>query len=211
MKAKTSKPAAGHFSVSDWDVDSPVPCSLSSTQYVSPPTSRYCLEAASVWRIAHHLCRIAATQCLPQGRWITYIRIVSGSHEVALFRNQAALGSANHDNCYYVHVGPAGFYLRRMIGGATSYTWPTYEWTSPDGQWHHYRVDWWNGTLADGTPCLCVEVFKEITGEWVLQGERMTDTTNQWKDSEINRVGFRINAGYGDGAYFDDSEIWAPV
>ncbi|GAI34328.1 unnamed protein product, partial [marine sediment metagenome] len=55
-----------------------------------------------------------------------------------------------------------------------------------------------------------VSLYKEIAGEWVQQGDTLHDTDNQWKDSEINRVGIGAITELGHKQYYDDTEIWAP-
>jgi len=39
----------------------------------------------------------------------------------------------------------------------------------------------------------------------------MYDTLNNWKDSDVNRCGFRLTLAPDHIIYFDDTEIWGPA
>ncbi|MBA7525864.1 hypothetical protein ES705_18022 [subsurface metagenome] len=198
-------------SVSDWDFTYGTSHrSLSAVTYVSPPTSlllEYPFPANVTITV---LCRLDATQVLPEGELRTWLYSKYGGNKPFIFRNQAALGSADNTNCYYLNFSSNLARLRRVIGGGMVEigTWPivyTYE------TWQHWRVVWWNGLTGEGVPALAVDLYKEVTGEWVKQGSTRYDTTNQWKESAINRCGLIGQTDQYMPVYLDDTEIWGPV
>ncbi|GAJ04702.1 unnamed protein product, partial [marine sediment metagenome] len=91
------KIAAAHHTLADWDFQHGATYrSLSAIRFISAPTSLRYSGAPGAWESAI-LCRIPGTQVLPQGeiRFHAY-RILTWTYG-ALFRNQAALGSASLD------------------------------------------------------------------------------------------------------------------
>ncbi|MBA7642318.1 hypothetical protein ES703_50008 [subsurface metagenome] len=204
------KIAVAHHSIADWDFQhGDTYRSLSPIQYVSAPTSLRFLKAGGAWSNAV-LCRIPATQCLPQGEVRNWTFTGYSTKYPAVFRNQAALGSADYLNCYFVSITTAAAYLARYIAGV-----PSQRDTTPCLgyylQWVHYRIFWYNGKTPGDVPALCVDVYLEIDGQWIKQGSTMYDTDNSWKDSAVNRSGFLSIAGGNLANFWDDTEIWGPV
>ncbi|MBA7623451.1 hypothetical protein ES703_30847 [subsurface metagenome] len=200
-----------HHSVADWDFEfGATNRSLSAVQYVSPPTSLRILEPTSADFRDTVLCRIAETQCLPQGEvrnwaWYNYIALM-----VACFRNQAPLGTANFQNCYYVHLSGTSARLYRYIGGVISLRDQTTCQTFGQA-WAHYRVLFWNGLTPSLEEALCVNLYHGVGDIWTQEGQTMYDTDNSWKDSEINRIGFVPYSSDNREQYWDDTEIWGPA
>jgi len=199
-----------HHSVADWDFENGATNrSLSATQFVSAPTSLKMISPTWVDTYETILCRIDTTQCLPQGE----IRNWHYKHEQhldpACFRNQAALGSANHANCYSIYLAGTNCYLGRYIANVLSIRAQTTCQVTID-TWQHWRVVFWNGLNPDLLEALCVSLYREVAGEWVQEGETMYDTDNSFKDSATNRCGF-IARFYAHIQYWDDTEIWGPV
>lgn len=200
-----------HHSIEDWDFQQGATNrSLSATQYVSAPTSLRILQPTSADFHDAILCRHPDTLCLPQGQVINWVYSYYYSQVVANFRNQVALGTANYSNCYEVAVLQTTVDLIRFVGGVFSRR----DRTTGQGfqnSWHQYRVFWYNGKTPAEVPALCVDVYLNIAAEWVKQGATMYDTANMWKDSAINRTGFRAFSGYNHPQYWDNTEIWGPV
>ncbi|MBA7557890.1 hypothetical protein ES705_50668 [subsurface metagenome] len=200
-----------HHSVINWDFNYGVlHRSLSATRYISAPTSLKLMNTGA-GTIEHDiLCRLDTTLNLAQGeartwRWATY----TGT-DLFLFRNQAALGSANKLNSYIIHRAGNNHYLDRYIAGV-------YErigyWVSPSiaQTWEHWRVVWWNGVDGGGNPALAVDFYQEVDSAWVKKGATVYDIDNQWSDSDINRCGLLGLSASFNPWWFDDTEIWGPV
>lgn len=200
-----------HHSITDWDFqDELVFCSLSADQFVSPPTSIRMLNPGSAPEFSTVLCRIPATQCLPQGEVRTWIYEHTRSQYPACFRNQAPLGTSNFQNCYYVYLTGTTSKLQRLYLGAGITVDQSVCQTFAD-TWTHYRVFWYNGKTPADAPALCVDLYREIAGEWVKEGETLYDTNNYFKDSDINRAGFIMFSRLNYPEYLDNTEIWGPV
>lgn len=180
--------------------------SISSDEYVSSPTSLK-LYRADMTAVEVVLCRIPTTLCLPQGEVRTWQYSANPTCRPAVFRNQAALGSSNHQNMYEILVWEGNARLS-YYADYNPYTVQTQPCTVPVGQWNHWRVSWYNGFTPGEVASLCVDLYLEVAGEWQKQGATFYHTPNRWKDSEINRCGFRQNRSANVSYYFDDTEIW---
>lgn len=202
---------AKHHTLADWDFEhGATNRSLSAAKYVSAPTSLLIVEPGSTTFYDTILCRIPATLLLPQGEVRTWSWVYLSAIQIAHFRNQAPLGSANALNTYEVYLAGTNSYLYRYIAGGSSLrdqsTCSTFL-----NQWVHYRVFWYNGETPGGAPALCVDLYREVAGEWQKEGSTLYDTANSWKDSAINRAGFRSRTRLGAGQWWDDTEIWGPI
>ncbi|MBA7548861.1 hypothetical protein ES705_41329 [subsurface metagenome] len=205
-----AKIASVHHSIEDWDFDyGDEHRSLAVDQFISVPSSLKFSGAPRAWG-THVLCRIPGTLVLPQGEVRTWSRRYYGSHGIAVFRHQTALGEFSWQNLYYVSVHPAWAVFTRVLDGVPSNRGSTDVYFAND-EWIHYRTFWYNGKTPGGVDALCVDIYVEIDGEWVKQGSTMYDTGNYFKDSETNRCGLRIALGGGQSAWYDDTEIWGPV
>jgi len=204
------KLAAPHHSVVDWDFEhGATNRSLSNVQFVSPPTSlRFASPSGSFY--SETLCRIPATLCLPQGEFRTWHYANSTSIMPCVFRNQASLGTSNHLNCYSISLSPTTATLWLIRNGSGSNRDST-SFTTFLNTWQHFRFFWYNGINPSEREALCVDLYREIAGEWVKQGSTLYCTLEYWKESAKNRVGFRPNPLYPNPVYYDDSEIWGPV
>lgn len=199
-----------HHSVVDWDFARPDEYhSLSADEFISPPTSLK-LYRADLTAVEVVLCRIPATLCLPQGEVRTWHYSANPTCRPAVFRNQAALGTSDLEDMYEMLVWPNSARLSYYSAG-TPHTIQTQACTVPTGQWNHWRVFWYNGKTPGEVPALCVDLYLEIAGEWQKQGATFYHTPNLWKDSAINRCGFRQNRSARVSYYFDNTEIWGPV
>ncbi len=200
-----------HHSVSDWDFEHGATYrSLSTDYFVSPPTSLKIYKAGSPYVLETILCRAAATLLLPEGELRTWVRSGYTTNRVFTFRNQEALNAASDTNCYLIQLTSTTWRLYRVIAGGFSLRGST-------GASHSgttlecWRVIWWNGFNVAGDPALCVELYKDVLSVWVKQGNTLYDTSNQFKDSGINRVGLSCQTVLNVPVYFDDTEIWGPV
>jgi hypothetical protein len=129
---------------------------------------------------------------------------------MAMFRNQAPLGQANYSNTYYVLNSSTQWGLVRRINDSA--TTIGYTGLSSSGlTWEHWRIVFWDGINPSYQEALCVEVYKEIEGEWIKQGDTIYDTASQWKTSEINRIGFHCTTANSKRQCWDDTEIWKAI
>lgn len=203
-----------HHSLTDWDFQFPNgERSLDPVDYISPPSSLKFGPVAAAYYCTI-LCRIPATQCLPQGEFRAWFRTDENYFIPAMFRNQAPLGSADWNNCYMIsqYFEPTGYLIRlhRRRADVDSIRDTTYGYHAFN-EWIHYRTFWYNGKNPAEQDCLCVECFREVAGEWVKLGDTLYDTSNYFKDSAINRVGHHASVHAPTYVNFDDSEIWGPV
>jgi len=80
----------------------------------------------------------------------------------------------------------------------------------PADEWTHWRTVFWNGENEQGQNALAVQLFKEVEGQWVQQGDTYFDTDQLWKNSATNRMGIGAYNKSGAVYYFDDTELWIP-
>ncbi|MBA7543495.1 hypothetical protein ES705_35826 [subsurface metagenome] len=199
-----------HHTLADWDFEfGSEGRFLSDDYFISPPT---CLkmEPPSEYIFTPILCRIPGTLCLPQGELRTWLRSIHGDFILAGFRNQAPLGTATRDNCYYIMATPTDtrLYLRLNDAGYLhSSTTPCYV----IDEWQHFRIFWYNGFNPAEEESLCVDIYLDVASEWVKQGSTLYSRQNRWKDSEINRCGPFPHTFPAWPKYWDDTEIWGPV
>ncbi|MBA7536775.1 hypothetical protein ES705_29039 [subsurface metagenome] len=199
-----------HHTLADWDFQhGALYRSLAADYYISEPTSLKYSGAPSSWATTI-LCRIPATLNLPQGEMRAWFRSNYKILTPAVFRNQAALGTANYDNCYYVRIGAVDVSLVSYVGGFPSVR-DSFAYTGYMNEWRHHRVFWYNGKTPAEQPSICVDLYDDVGGEWVKQGTTLYDTLNRWKDSAINRCGHLPLLYSGRLRWFDDTEIWGPV
>lgn len=199
-----------HHTLTDWDFEQGATGrSLSDDHFISAPTSLKLVSPNGVLA-GIVLCRIPATLVLPQGEVRTWIRAGYNIYYPCVFRNQAALGSANMLNCYRIVLGASIAHLYRYVDGVLSFPDTTTTFTAAN-EWVHYRFFWYNGKTPAEQDALCVDHYREVAGEWVKLGDTMYDTDNYFKDSEINRCGFYPSPFNGYHNWFDDTEIWGPV
>ncbi len=198
-------------SIPDWDWQYGADYrSLTSSYYISSPTSLQVVKLTSGTRIMAILCRDAATLCLPQGEMRTWFRKSISPNRVFCFRNQAGLGSANYSNTYFLVVTATLVTLARNLNDAY-YAIATRPFTFNINTWYHFRVRWWNGETPETVPALAVNFYWEVDSEWVQVGATMYHTSNLWKDSAINRCGLNLATNINHYNYCDDTEIWAPA
>lgn len=196
-----------HHSVADWDILPAGYHTLSTITYVSPPTSiRFYATGSTICRISV-LCRVAKTQCIPEGELRTWLRWNYYAEYIAMWKNQAPLGSADMNNCYNILNSASLLRVGKVVNGKSS-VFAEIPTTSTADTWEHWRVKYWNGLDPDPIGAMCVEVYKEVGGVWVLQGQRVYDPANMWKDSLVNRSGFHVITALGKNEYYDDTEIW---
>ncbi len=200
------------MAVSDWDWFLPVGGkSLDPTLYISTPTSLKGSPSGGTSIRCCCLSRLAEAQNLPQGQLVSYYR--RGSNPCGLgpaFRNQSALGSPTMSNGYHGYFSTTSLTVYRrvndvdvQIGGISV--------SLPNAMWKRYRTTWWNGENLLGVPAICIRLEEDDgAGNWVLKGT-LYDTANQWKDSEVNRVGLTWQGGGTQTVNYDDTEIWIPT
>ena len=203
---------AAHHSITDWDFEQgDTARELDHSTYVSAPTSLH-FDSNPTVETNGILCRIPATMCLPQGELRTWIR--ANTDKVGptpgTFRNQAALGSADIVDCYmfYWQYDLLGFY--RIVNGYSTAL-HTFDFPRDNFVWYHTRVFWYNGKTPAEEDALCVDLYREVAGEWIKQEPTVYDTVNKFKDSDINRCGPFCYLRSGVESWFDDTEIWGPV
>lgn len=208
----SGKLIAAHHSLADWDFEKGATSrNLDPNYFISAPTSLHFTTYPDA-TIDCILCRISETQLLPQGEVRTWLRrhTTNTSCGPAMFRNQAALGSSNSTNCYFLYMAYGAIILYRSINNVWSEE-GSWTWAQPSDTWTHFRTFWYNGKTPGEEDALCVDLYREVSGQWVKMEGTKYDTANQWKDSEINRCGVLTYIRPYAESWFDDTEIWGPV
>jgi len=126
-----------------------------------------------------------------------------------VFRNQAALGSADLQDGYSV-----------VASGVNIRLWRWVDWVFSEravevcpiivAGWHHFRVRWYNML---GNVCqveLHVEIFWEIAGVWEKMGDTLIDSHPYFASSSRNRCGFRSTTSSSWPRWIDNTEIHGP-
>ena len=202
---------AEHHSLADWDFQQgDTNRSLSAVRFINPPTSLLINNPGAGWFVDTILCRIPATLNLPQGEVRTWQYSAGLYATPAIFRNQATLGNSDFDNCYYIYCAASTIYLTRCLLGHCSVK-DTTTCTTFSNEWVHYRIFWYNGKTPGEAEALCVDVYREVAGEWIKEGSTLYDTDNHFKASGINRAGIFPRIYNAGDEFWDDTEIWGPV
>jgi len=200
-----------HHSVADWDFTTGAHHALTEALFVSPPSCLYMYWQAGNPTFTAVLCRRGDTQVVPDGEVRTWYRTTNRTRGGFLFfRNQHALGGADHENCYIWSLAGASARLSRYVAGDATFI-GDIPIVIENLTWYHFRTRFWSDKNPAGDDALNVELFMEEAGEWAKKGSTLYDTADQFKDSGINRLGI---GGHTDGApyhFFDDTEIWGPV
>ncbi len=197
-----------HYSVIDWDRSDPTKLYLSDEQKVSDPYSLKAHHPGTGLELVVILHRFTSTRNIRDGRLIfcVFTTHVVGP-EIATFRNQAPLDSANRDNCFEILFWASTWSWRLFEGG--EYIWgKTANGSFTTNEWMKFRLSWWEGFSSLGVPATCVALEKYIAGEWVKQGNTLYDEDSHFKDSSINRVGHIAFVDNTRPQYWDDTEIW---
>jgi len=200
------------MAVSDWDFFLPVGGkSLDATLYISSPTSLKASPSGAQSIRCCCLSRLAEAQNLPQGQLVSYYR--RGSNPCPpgpVFRNQSALGSPNMSNGYHGYFSTSSLIVYRRVADVDTSV-GSIAVSLANATWKRFRTTWWNGENLLGVPAICIRLEEDDgAGNWVLKGT-LYDTANQWKDSEVNRVGLTWQGGGTQTANYDDTEIWIPT
>lgn len=206
-----NKQKMNHHTVADWDFTAGTAREIAAWWPISPPTVLRIYQPDGATDRPAILCRIAETLCIAQGEVRTWHRTNNRTRDFRLpFRNQRTLGGADYEDSYWWTITGAHATLFRTIGGADVII-GDFAVSFASNEWNHWRTIYWNGLNAVGEPALCVELYKEVAGEWIQQGETLYDTENQWADSEINRSGIGCWVDGVNYHLFDDTEIWGAV
>ena len=200
-----------HFSLTDWNFEPGNRYYLNAITYKSPPSS---LAAPwPPWTRNFYYCYLKDTlaPCVPDGRFIAYFFLIE--HQLNLrifFRQQPPLVSNGDQNGYRIDYLSTflKWRLYRYINGVSLFlgekTIPSY----PYATWKRLRFDFYQYLPPGLIMTLKVEVFHEVTGEWVSLGF-LEDGANQFANSLANRVGFSLEGAFPmDPSCIDDTEIW---
>lgn len=198
-------------SVVDWDFTAGAHHELQAPIHVSPPTSLHMFWQAGNPLDTAVLCRIASTLVIADGEVRTWYRTSNRTRPGYLvFRNQHALDGADLDDCYFWALTGSWAYLYRRIAGVEVEI-GHFSIVMENNTWYHWRTRYYTGKNLTGDDALVGELYLEVAGAWVQQGETLYDITDQWKDSGINRSGIGGRTDSAPHHYFDDTEIWGAV
>lgn len=186
--------------VSDWDFEN-TSWSLSTTYYVSPPSSLYLGVNAA-------LCKHSEAMRVTNGMIVSYVFIPSGTHTPALaFRREMPAGSAHrfyYGYTLYLPYGTASYaymYYYESTSITRSLQSPTRN-LPQQAVWNLLRATWWSDPGGAG---LMVRLEWFRNNEWVKVCDDLNDPYDGKKTANIARTGLAVMYGY---SYFDDTEIW---
>jgi hypothetical protein len=190
--------------VADWDKESSQ-WSLDTTRKVSDPSSIR-IRNTTGDRLNVFLSRNESAQNVRDGMMIGYCLYPSGISYVGFgftFRNQAALGSADHNNCYlwYYNTNTGNLHLYRYVGGSLTNL-RTVSVSYPPDTWMRFKTSWWSDPGLGG---LVIRLERWDGSNWVKVFDDYVDSADYWKDSSVNRCG---PLGYYNGSWHDDTEIY---
>jgi hypothetical protein len=186
-----------HFSLADWDYDSPGPY-ISDAQAVSSPTSlaaKYTTSPAFN-RQGWAMCKLATAQCITDGRIVNYIWLFALGTTILHFIYRAQANPASAAilplNCYHESFTYGSTHLYRRIAGVSSDL-GSYSFV-PNltvATWYRFRLTWWQYLQPDLTKMLRHTVEQEVAGVWV---NRLTvdDSVNSFSTSAVNKCGFLL-------------------
>ena len=194
-----------HASAGDWDFSDPN-WKITTLQYVSPPSALQ-LGTTATLTTFYVLCKNAAVLKLSQGRIITWVRLgLAGRNIYFSFRNTAAPGTSNINNCYRVHFTLSGttWELREYLNKANTRNWTQAKTACVANTWYRFRLSWWLSWEV-----MVVSLDREIDGAWVQQGDVISVPNPLFGDAQYQRPGIGGQGnGSGDQAHIDDTEIW---
>jgi hypothetical protein len=188
--------------VADWDKEFSY-WSLDTSVKVSDPSSIRIYNLTGDYFHAF-LSRDASAQNVRDGMMIGYCLYSSSTGGFGFnFRNQAALGAANHNNCYlwYYYAYEHALRLYRVVNGGFTLLRSVSLSLSAD-TWYKFRTSWWSDPGLGG---LVIRLERWDGSNWVKVFDDYVDSGDYWKDSSVNRCG---PLGYRSGGYHDDTEIY---
>lgn len=189
----------------DWSHDD---YELTTEQYVSEPKCLKWQAPTTPWR--QTLCKHAGTTVLNEGRVVSWLRTtIATANPAVMFRNQAAVGTANYLNMYILNFAPnlSQIQLGKFVGGSgvgiDSNAFGG-GFTFPINTWRKVRVTWWE---TGGVMYVRVEWYHDT--EWTNICDELFDADNMWSGETVNRCGLHFG-GAGGVVYADDTEVWGP-
>lgn len=201
-----------HFSLADWDYDTPGPY-ISDAVYVSSPSSLAARKELAFDRQGWAMCKLDSAKNVFDGRIVNYFRLsrIADIQLFHIYRAQANPTAAAilPANCYHVSFRPA-YCVIILRTTSTDLALASYNFVPPLslGTWYQFRITWWQYLQPDMTKLLRHTLERYIAGAWVkiLQ---VDDSINSWKDSATNKIGFLLLHKDEIGPLaIDNTEIW---
>jgi hypothetical protein len=190
--------------VADWDKEFSY-WSLDTTRKVSSPSSIKIYNSTGD-NFHAFLSRNESAQNVRDGMMIGYCLRPSGVTYCGVgftFRNQASLGSANHNNCYlwYYSASTGRVYLNRYVN-ASYILLSSVTFSFATETWIKFKTSWWSDPGLGG---LVIRLERWNGSNWVKVFDDYVDSADYWKDSSVNRCG---PLGFYYGGWHDDTEIY---
>ncbi len=187
------------FSTENWELDTEI--------YQSSPSSLRIDRAA--YETVRYTVLYTGDLLIKEGQVIWWMRQNANAHPGICFRNQAANGTSNCANCYYVHATNNTAILERHIASSRTIIgdFDTSAWTYET--WRKFKVAWWDSYNLQNQWSFTVQLW-EWDSDWVSRGVVYDDNNSQWENSSINRVGpiggWSSNSSYR--SWHDDVELY---
>ena len=200
-----SKPILPHASAGDWDFSS-ADWKIQTDIWVSPPSALQ-LGTAPWGDHLYVVCKNAAVLSVPQGRIVTWLRTRYTAHEwYLIFRNTAAPGAPNINNCYLVSIRPSDsvWSLFERLNNAVTRSWTSAKTNQNANIWYRFRLSWWISWEL-----MIVTLDLEVDGAWVQQGLEINVTNPLHGAATYQRPGTGAATAVDPyQKYIDDTEIW---
>lgn len=195
-----------HHSLADWDWQAGLSHTLDNTVKVVDPSSVR-LQGALTNNYYAALCRRSNCQLIPEVQIDTYLRSVDmlESRPIITVSNQAPLGSAAIQNCYFLMFRGDISLVKCVAGGWVLLQW--WAWGAESDTWHRYRFTSWvtNGTLN-------FRIERYDAGEFVWVEPDALDPTPPWLLSPVNRCGVGLyNRALTEDVWFDETYVYGPT
>lgn len=200
-----------HHSLSDWEFETGHTYFISTDHFVGGPSS-ICAPFAGPWyQYAYCYLKEALGKNIPEGMFVTYYMNENvNTYWDIYFRQQIPLVHFGDQNGYRLrmyHPTREWRLYRYIAGGSATLKTGDLNAINVD-TFYLYRVRWYTYLNPQLQLVLRIELQQYLAAEWQSLGY-YDDPTNQFADSDDNRVGFAVRAETdGRRQYLDNTEIW---
>lgn len=201
-------------SLRDWQLTSGHTLSISTTHYVSSPSSLKSGAAGKPPKNNIYYLKESVLPALNSGRVSWYhwpyasTRMTTRLH----FRSQDFPTVLSGKNCYSFQFSVNNAILLERVNGSTVRSSTSASYPHPAWQtWTRYRVAWWSYLDELFRPRLALVGERFEAGHWV-QRHQVNLTNPLWENAPIARVGFGVVGAVSDQTeWVDDTEVWKAI
>lgn len=200
-----------HHSLLDWEFETNHTYFLSTDHFVEGPSSLCAPLSSPYLQYAYCYLKEALGKNIPEGMFITYYMNEGlQNYWNIYFRQQPPLVHGANQNGYRVYVDHVfkKWRIYRYIAGGSVLLFIGNLNPINVGTFYLFRVRWYVYLNPFLEKIFRIDLSQYLAAEWQPLGY-YDDSTNQFADSEDNRVGFDVKAAAtGQRQYLDNTEIW---